>query len=134
MTTEEAVALVKAKEGRLCGRFYQRPDGSVLTEDCPVGLARVHRQVRRTVMAAAALVAFLFTSVAMARQAQAKGGVIQKGRAAEAIDEALWEAKVKLGLAPKPVVLGKMCIPLPVPSTNSATTTPPKSSPPVTGN
>src|SRR5262245_51204160 len=39
MTAAEAEALVTESEGRLCVRFYRRPDGSVLTADC-VGSAR----------------------------------------------------------------------------------------------
>ena len=39
MTEEEALKLVKEREGRLCVRFYQRRDGTVLTTDCPVGAA-----------------------------------------------------------------------------------------------
>jgi hypothetical protein len=47
MTTAEATALVSGSEGRLCTRFFRRADGTVLTRDCPVGLAaRVGRQVR----------------------------------------------------------------------------------------
>ena len=57
MTREEAGAFIAQSEGRVCGRFYQRPDGTVLTKDCSV--ARVSRARR---MAAVALVlAVLFT-------------------------------------------------------------------------
>lgn len=44
MSRAEAEALVRGKEGRLCVRFYRRADGTVLTDNCPVGL-RTH-QVR----------------------------------------------------------------------------------------
>jgi hypothetical protein len=44
MTTHEAEELIRAKEGNLCVRYYQRDDGTVLTADCPVG---VHHQIRR---------------------------------------------------------------------------------------
>ena len=40
MTEEEALKLVEEREGRLCVRFYQRRDGTVLTTDCPVGAAK----------------------------------------------------------------------------------------------
>jgi hypothetical protein len=47
MTATEATALVARSEGHLCTRFFRRDDGTVLTRDCPVGLAaRVGRQVR----------------------------------------------------------------------------------------
>jgi len=38
MTRNEAEALIRAKEGHLCIRYYQRADGTILTQDCPVGL------------------------------------------------------------------------------------------------
>lgn len=37
MTTEQAESLIREKEGKLCIRYYQRADGTVLTADCPVG-------------------------------------------------------------------------------------------------
>ncbi len=40
MSEEEALKLVEEREGRLCVRFYQREDGTVLTSDCPVGMER----------------------------------------------------------------------------------------------
>jgi hypothetical protein len=45
MKREEAEALVCSREGRLCVRFFRRPDGTLLTQDCPVGLAAVKRRV-----------------------------------------------------------------------------------------
>jgi hypothetical protein len=48
MTAQEAERLVVQKEGRLCVRFYQREDGTVMTQDCPRGLAAVRRAARRT--------------------------------------------------------------------------------------
>jgi hypothetical protein len=39
MTREDATKLVAAAEGRMCVRFLRRADGTILTEDCPVGLA-----------------------------------------------------------------------------------------------
>jgi hypothetical protein len=45
MTRQEAEDLITKTEGRLCVRFYQRADGSVLTQNCPVGLKAVKRRV-----------------------------------------------------------------------------------------
>lgn len=44
MTQGEAEALIASKEGRLCVRMYQRADGTVLTRDCPVGLAALRKR------------------------------------------------------------------------------------------
>ena len=40
MTSDQAQELLQEKEGRLCIRFYQREDGTMLTKDCPVGAAQ----------------------------------------------------------------------------------------------
>ncbi len=56
LTRGEAERLLGEKEGKLCARLFRRADGTVLTRDCPVGFrARVHRAVRRTTAAVAAL-------------------------------------------------------------------------------
>jgi hypothetical protein len=42
LTRPEAEALVARSEGtRLCVRFFRREDGTVLTQDCPVGVLRL---------------------------------------------------------------------------------------------
>jgi len=43
MSRADAEALVQEHEGRLCVYFYQRQDGTVITDDCPVGLKIVRR-------------------------------------------------------------------------------------------
>jgi hypothetical protein len=45
MTAGEAEELIREKEGKLCVRYYQRSDGTILTADCPVGRRR--RRFRR---------------------------------------------------------------------------------------
>jgi hypothetical protein len=45
MSRQEAEALINKTEGRLCVRFYRRSDGSVLTQNCPVGLRAIKRRV-----------------------------------------------------------------------------------------
>ena len=56
MTREAGEALVREKEGRLCVRLYKRQDGTVITNDCPVGMerARFRARVWRKVSGAAA--------------------------------------------------------------------------------
>lgn len=34
MTRAKAEKLIRSKEGRLCVRYYRRPDGTILTSDC----------------------------------------------------------------------------------------------------
>lgn len=46
MSRAAAMTLVREKEGHLCVRFYRREDGTMLTDDCPVGLRAVRRPLR----------------------------------------------------------------------------------------
>ncbi|HWE30360.1 MAG TPA: hypothetical protein VHB97_20280 [Polyangia bacterium] len=61
MTRDEGEALVREKEGRLCVRLYQRADGTVITNDCPVGVrrARLRARVWASVSGAAASLALV---------------------------------------------------------------------------
>jgi hypothetical protein len=47
MTRPEAESLVAGAGGRLCVRLYKRSDGTVITRDCPVGLAAARRRLAR---------------------------------------------------------------------------------------
>jgi len=55
-TETEIRELVANRKGRLCGRIYQRRDGTVLTQNCPVGMRAVARRISRI---AGAVFAFL---------------------------------------------------------------------------
>jgi hypothetical protein len=44
MPRQEAEGLLFAKEGKVCVRLYKRADGTVLTNDCPVGVRRRRRR------------------------------------------------------------------------------------------
>ena len=65
MTEAEVERLLGTREGRLCARFYQRADGTILTQDCPVGWRVVVRRVSR--VAGAALSAIMSVGVAAAQ-------------------------------------------------------------------
>jgi hypothetical protein len=54
MTREEAEALLAAREGSLCVRYYKRSDGTIITQDCSVGLRK--RRRRRLIVAAGATI------------------------------------------------------------------------------
>src|SRR6187551_731520 len=47
MTRADAQRLVTETEGRVCVRFYQRADGTVITRDCEGGWKLAARHVRR---------------------------------------------------------------------------------------
>lgn len=52
MRHDDALALVRSRERRLCVRYYQRPDGTIVFADCDL-----HRAGKRTLHAAIASVA-----------------------------------------------------------------------------
>ncbi len=56
MSAEEALRLVQNAEGRMCVRMYRREDGTVITRDCPKGLAAFRQRVVRRFALAASLV------------------------------------------------------------------------------
>jgi hypothetical protein len=56
MTKREAERLVVNKEDRLCVRFYRRADGTILTQNCPVGLRALKRRVSKIAGAAFAAI------------------------------------------------------------------------------
>jgi hypothetical protein len=43
MSRDEAETFVRECEGRACVRFYRRADGTMLTDDCPIGLRALRR-------------------------------------------------------------------------------------------
>jgi len=45
MSSHEAEDLITKTEGRLCVRFYRKSDGSILTQNCPVGLNAIKRRL-----------------------------------------------------------------------------------------
>jgi hypothetical protein len=44
MTKKDAESLLLSAEGRLCVRYYHRTDGSIMTDNCPVGLRALKRR------------------------------------------------------------------------------------------
>lgn len=63
MSRDEAENFVTAAEGRVCIRYFARPDGTVITQDCPVGWAKFKRRTRRMATAMASLFATLIAGV-----------------------------------------------------------------------
>ena len=125
MSAAEAADLIQSKNGNLCARIYQRADGTVLTEDCPVGVARHWRRVKTVVAGSiAAIVLTLVNIAAFARNDATPSSQRPIKRATTAFDNAVYKVKGWFGLNPPPVpVMGKMratigfaCLP---PNTNT---------------
>ena len=66
MSKREAEDLVAGAEGRLCVRFYRRIDGTIITENCPVGWARVKQRAKIYVTAAFSLLMTLLSGLFIA--------------------------------------------------------------------
>lgn len=80
MTADEAEALLAAHEGRrLCGAFHRREDGTVLTRDCPVGLALARARLARAVARVSGAAGLLLTGVVMLG-AKARGEPVRLSR------------------------------------------------------
>jgi hypothetical protein len=60
MKRGEAEALIREREGdRVCLRLHQRRDGTVITKDCPIGLAAARKRLAWLVLGTAAVIGFL---------------------------------------------------------------------------
>ena len=63
MTQDEAEELLRHSEGRLCVRYYRRADGTVLTQNCPVGWQAVKRRVSNAVTAVFSMIIGIATGI-----------------------------------------------------------------------
>lgn len=63
MNKTEAENFIMNSEGRVCVRFYSRVDGTVITQDCPVGWAKVKRNLSIAATAVFSLIIGLFGSI-----------------------------------------------------------------------
>lgn len=66
MTAQEAQAFLQERSGA-CIRLFRRADGTILTRDCPVGVARWRRGAAWALTRVAAAITFLLGGVAFAR-------------------------------------------------------------------
>lgn len=63
MTGAEAKLLLKTTQGRICVRYFVRNDGTIMTADCPVGLARIRKLAAKRISAVATLLLSLFAGI-----------------------------------------------------------------------
>jgi hypothetical protein len=62
MARQEAEVLLQERQGRVCVRYYQRADGTVMTRDCSPGVRRtLWRGMALTLLLALTMLAVLFT-------------------------------------------------------------------------
>ena len=83
----EVRALVANHKGRLCGRIYQRRDGTVLTQNCPVGMRAVARRISRIASAVFAFLTVNFSAgLPLLSQSYTRTNVSQAALDLEVID------------------------------------------------
>ncbi|MEO8649752.1 MAG: hypothetical protein ABI539_11360 [Acidobacteriota bacterium] len=63
MTSYDAENLLRNSEGRMCVRFYQRADGTILTKDCPVGWARLKKRISTAATAVVSMLLAVLTGL-----------------------------------------------------------------------
>jgi hypothetical protein len=67
MSKAEAEHLIGQTEGRLCVRYYKRRDGSIITQNCPVGLRAIKRRLSRIAAAVASCLFGFFAAIGFYR-------------------------------------------------------------------
>lgn len=67
LTKLEAESLVTRSEGRLCVKFYRRADGTILTQDCPVGVRAFRKRVSKIAATAFSTLLSLLTGSSIGR-------------------------------------------------------------------
>ena len=63
MTKDEAESFLVNSEGRVCVKIYRRKDGTVLTQNCPIGWQAVKKRISRVTTAVFSMIVGLFTGV-----------------------------------------------------------------------
>lgn len=118
MTLEEGLALIEAKEGKICARLTRRYDGTVLTSECPVGLAAKMQRFRRRLVysaLAAGLLVGAFLGFGRNRSNNAETPCDGDRNAfAEKLEEWVDEIRVWAGLPPKrtQILAGAIAVPI----------------------
>lgn len=121
MTRTQIETLIHEKEGKLCGRFYQRPDGRLITADCPTGPRRRRKRLLRWVGAVFATVLLIFGVRTSGRAQEKSKTAAPKGDFTRLMGE-VSVAPVRLGDIAVPqssvtnretMIMGKIALPQP---------------------
>jgi len=110
MSREEAEALVENREGRLCVRFFRRADGTVITQDCPVGLAALRQKVIRAAVGVAALAASMLGGIFAWGMTSAFRGNTTSGGLFSRWTRTASPPSMVMGGCPAPPMMGKVAL------------------------
>jgi hypothetical protein len=104
MKRSDAEALIRSKEGRVCVRFYRRPDGMVMTRDCPFGIRALGRRMAWVLGIAAAIFVTIGAALLAARSPMEGDG--ERQSALEFIRNLFAPAP------PRQIIMGDICPPV----------------------
>lgn len=127
MNREDAEALLRERMGNeLCVRFYQRADGTILTQDCPTGVTKKRRKkLALAIAGAGAMAAAAVTMFAKSNCTRTMGAVATQGEPSVMMGDVGPEpTEVKGEVAPTPPVMGSFAPPSPPPPVDPNNTTP----------
>jgi hypothetical protein len=107
MSQDEAESFLTAATGRVCVRMYKRPDGTILTQDCPVGLRAVRVRLGQMLASAVGLLGVLVCSVCYAAF-----GTAGKEKTAKTVDSLIKMAQPEIPPVPQEfeALMGDVCI------------------------
>ncbi|HSE21710.1 MAG TPA: hypothetical protein VLB68_08615, partial [Pyrinomonadaceae bacterium] len=107
MSRSEAEDFIAKSEGRVCIRYYRRKDGSIITENCPVGLRALRKKMSYVARAIASAVIALMTGVGLSylvnrlRPVTVMGGMVAQPPMGKMVAEPLI---VDVNLKPPPQI------------------------------
>ncbi|MBY0358846.1 MAG: hypothetical protein K2W82_12650 [Candidatus Obscuribacterales bacterium] len=75
MTKREAEKLIQESDGRTCLRLYRRADGTIITDNCPIGLRAARERLRKVIILFATFVGWRFLIHAVSAQGLVGGPI-----------------------------------------------------------
>lgn len=103
MTRVQIETLIREKEGKFCGRFHRRADGTMLTADCPSRLRQLRQRMAKIGGALCALVLSM-AGCSARREVETTGRMVMGDVAV---------APVVCPTNPTPEIMGKIALPNP---------------------
>jgi hypothetical protein len=118
MTRDEAEAVVRSREpgARFCAGMYRKPDGSILTRDCPVGRAMLRRRAALVVVRVAAAVAGMLTAGIFAARGERTVGSLRHREPFSELTDLVKSAKpppvipIQMRPMPSQYIMGRVSI------------------------
>lgn len=108
MSTFEAESLIARTEGRLCVRYYRRKDGSIITQDCPVGLRALRQRASRIKRAIASSFLGLLAGLGVHVGASRVGSYLLESAGRSGIHGATMGVMVAPVNQPREVIVGRL--------------------------